>query len=107
MNITSEKVKIYAKEFNGKMYYRARISKKDKNGEYENAYIDVKLPKDITLQDKSEIEITKGFLSFYKNKEKKDVFYIVVQEYTTDEKITKIESFTAEELDDSTPDLPF
>ena len=106
MNITSEKVKIYAKEFNGKMFYRARLSKKDKNGQYENGYIDVKLPKDTTIEDKTEINITKGFLSFYKSKENKDVFYIVVQEFSKENATQEKTSYTAEELDEGM-ELPF
>jgi len=107
MNITGEKIKIYTKEFNGKMYYRARLSKKNQKGEYENAYIDVKLPKDMALQDKSEIEITKGFLSFYKNKEGKDVFYIVIQEIKQkQDEVTVVENVTTQDLDEGM-ELPF
>ena len=82
MNITSKDTTIYKKEYEGKTYYRARISKKNQNNEYENGYIDIKLPKDTELEDKTKIDITKGFMSFYKTKDKKDVFYIVVQEYS-------------------------
>ena len=81
MNITSNNTMIFKKEFDGKMHYRAGLSKKNQNGEYESAYIDVRMPREV--ENKTKINITKGFLSFYKNKENKDIFYIVIQEYST------------------------
>lgn len=118
MNITSNNTMIFAKEFNGKMYYRAGLSRKKDDKTYENGYIDVKLPKDVQLEDKTKINITKGFLSFYKTKDGKDNFYIVVQEFTTDAETKKAEiekdpyenfgtSITIDDLDNDTPDLPF
>lgn len=82
MNITSKDIMIYKKEYEGKTYYRAGLSRKKQDGSYEKGYIDVKLPKDVELDNQTKINITKGFLSFYKTKDKKDVFYIVVQEYS-------------------------
>ena len=116
MNITSNNTMIFAKEFNGKIYYRAGISTKDKYGKYISAYIDVKLPKGDSLPNKTKINITSGFLSFYKDKDNKDNFYIVIQTYTMDvvkeEKQEDIyanfgNSITVEELDKETLDLPF
>lgn len=114
MNITSKDIMIFSKEYNGKMYYRAGLSTKKQDGTYIKAYIDIKLPKGVELQNQTKIEITKGFLSFYKNKDNKDVFYIVVQEYAAEEKKeatdpyqamgSKIEEEQQEELD---LDLPF
>lgn len=118
MNITSNNTMIFAKEYNGKMFYRAGLSRKKDDKTYENGYIDVKLPKDVQLADKTKINITKGFLSFYKNKDKKDIFYIVVQEFTTDSGVKEEpkeedvyanygNSITAEQLDDEQLILPF
>lgn len=117
MNITSNNTMIFAKEFNGKMFYRAGLSRKNQNNEYEKAYIDVKLPKDVSIADRTKINITKGFLSFYKNKEKKDIFYIVIQEFTTDSGVKEEQKeedvysnfgtqITVEDLDKNM-DLPF
>jgi len=95
MNITSNNTMIFAKEFNGKMYYRAGLSKTNKDGNYENAYIDVKLPKGINLRDRSMVNITHGFLSFYyttNKEEKKELhWYIVIQGFTTDKQDKKEE----------------
>ena len=109
MNITSNGTTIYAKEFNGRMFYRAGISRKKEDGSYERAFIDVKLPKGNSVADKTKINIINGFLSFYKNKEGKDIFYIVVQDFVsgTEKKQENIgNSITVEELDENLP-LPF
>lgn len=117
MNITSNNTMIFAKEFNGKMYYRAGLSKTNKEGKYINGYIDVKLPKDVNIADKTKIKITKGFLSFYKTEDKKESWYVVIQEFTTETETKKEEkkddpyanfgnNITVEELDDQL-ELPF
>ena len=109
MNITSKDTMIFAKEFDGKMHYRAGLSSKNKDGEYESGYIDVRMPKGTELENKTKINITKGFLSFYKTKEGKDIWYIVVQEFTTQEQMQQevltVESKKAEDYDDLP--LPF
>ena len=84
MNITSNNTMIFAKEFDGKMHYRAGMSRKNQNNEYEKAYIDVRLPKDVSVADRTKINITKGFLTFYKTKDGKDIWYIVIQEFTAE-----------------------
>ena len=105
MNITSNNTMIFAKEFDGKMHYRAGMSRKNQNNEYEKAYIDVRLPKDVSIADRTKINITKGFLTFYKTKEGKDIWYIVVQEFTTEEtkdvEVLQVESKRAEDYDDN------
>lgn len=111
MNITSKEVMIFTKtDEKGKVHYKASLSNKNIKGEYENAYIDVRMPKNTEIKNKTKININKGFLSFinYKDKENKShtIWYIVVQEYTIDEEITKIESYTTDELDEGM-ELPF
>ena len=110
MNITSKNTMIFAKtDDKGKTHYRAGLSRKNEDEEYESGYIDVRLPKNTKLANKTKINITKGFLSFYNYTDKDNkyhtIWYIVVQEYTTDEEITKIETYTTEEIDDLP--LPF
>ena len=60
-------------------------------------YLSVQLPKGVELENKTMIEITKGFMSFYKTKEGLPKLKIVVMEYNTENKI--------EEIDER--DLPF
>lgn len=111
MNITSNNTMIFVKEENGKTHYRAGLSTKNVKGEYESGYIDVRMPKDTVLENKTKINITKGFLSFYNYKDKEDkkhtIWYIVVQEYTTE--LKKAEVYTVESIDadDEQLELPF
>ena len=77
MNI-SGKAKIWRKEMNGKNYYSTTISNKDMNGNWVNTYIPVQLPKDRELNNGTDIEIVKGFLSIYGQDKK---IKAVIQEY--------------------------
>ena len=103
MNITSNNTMIFKKEENGKVHYRAGLSTKKQDNSYDTAYIDVRLPKDTVLENKTKINITKGFLSFYNYTDKEDkkhtIWYIVVQEYTTEEQLKKAEVKVVESID--------
>lgn len=77
MNI-SGKAKIWRKEMNGNNYYSTTISNKDMNGNWVNTYIPVQLPKDRELNNGTDIEIVKGFLSIYGQDKK---IKAVIQEY--------------------------
>ena len=119
MNITSENTMIFAKEFDGKIHYRAGLSRKNQDGSYDKAYVDVKFPKGVEIVDRTKINITKGFLTFVnvtsKEGKKHAFWYIVIQEYTSAEEVKKEEptdpyeqfgnNITVEAIDDA--DLPF
>jgi len=119
MNITSNNTMIYRKDDeNGKVHYRAGLSTKNITGNYENGYIDIRLPKDISLENKTKINITKGFLSFYnyvtKDGRKNTIWYVVVQEYTTnvevkqEKELDPYEEFGKRiEVEQQSIDLPF
>ena len=92
MNITG-KTMIFKSEYG----YSTAISNKNQDGEYDKMYLSVQLPKGVELENKTMIEITKGFMSFYKTKEGLPKLKIVVMEYNTENKI--------EEIDER--DLPF
>lgn len=92
MNITGETL-IFRNEFG----YSTSISKKNQNGEYEKMYLSVQLPKGIELENKTKINITKGFLSFYKNKQGLPQVKIVVMEYKTDEEVQEREAIQNEQ----------
>ena len=106
MNITSKNIMIFKKEINGKVHYRAGLSNKKQDNTYDTTYIDVKLPKGIDLDNKTKIEITKGFLSFFKTKEGTTIFYIIVQEFSKENATQEKTSYTTEELDEDMV-LPF
>lgn len=75
------KIMIFRKEYNGKNVYSTNISNKDINGEYTNMYISVQLPKGIELENKTNIEITKGFLSFYSAKDGSQKLKLVIMDF--------------------------
>ena len=58
---------------NDKGFYSTTISKKNKDGEYENAYIPVSFKKGVELENRDRINVTNGFLTFdsYTDKEGK------------------------------------
>ena len=83
--ITKYPITIYRKKFEDKICYSTRISKKDKEGNYQNAFIPVQFKKDINVEDRSKIMIMNGWLDFYINKENKPVFTIFISEFSTEE----------------------
>ena len=97
MNITG-KTMIFKSEYG----YSIAISNKNQEGTYDKMYVQVQLPKGIELENKTMIEITKGFITFYKTKDGLSKLKIIVMEYNTDEKIDGNDAF---EL--TTDDLPF
>lgn len=80
MNITG-KTMIFKSQYG----YSTTISKKNQDGEYERMYVSIQLPKNMELENKTVIEITNGFLSFYNTKDGLPKIKIVVREFTTDE----------------------
>jgi len=76
MNITG-KTKIYK----GMYGYSCSISNKQQDGSYNTMFMQLQLPKGIEPADKSIIEITKGFISFYQTKDGKQVPKIVVLDF--------------------------
>lgn len=92
MNIIGE-ILIFRNEFG----YSTSISRKNQNGEYERMYISVQLPKGVELENKTKINITKGFLSFYKNKQGLPQIKVVVMEYKTNEEVQEREAIQNEQ----------
>ncbi len=112
MNITSKNTMIFVKEDeNLKKHYRAGLSSKKQDGTYDNAYIDVRMPKGTDIEDRTKINITKGFLSFYNYKDKDDkqhtIWYVVVQEYNKQEETKDDEVYVVQNIKDEELELPF
>jgi hypothetical protein len=76
----TDKTTIFRNDYQGKVFYSATISKKDKDGEWQNTTIGIQFPKSVDLKDKTKINIEKAWLTFYL-KEKKPVFYIMCTEF--------------------------
>ena len=64
MNIVNDRPVMVFKNDKGK--YSVGISKKNQNGEYENAYFPIQFNKSVELEDKTLIKINTAWLSFYK-----------------------------------------
>lgn len=67
MNIESEKPKMVYKYTTNKgiEMYSLGLSKKDKEGNYTNGFINCKFRKDIKLENKTKIQIKSAWLDFY------------------------------------------
>lgn len=92
MNISGE-IMIFKNEYG----YSTSISRKNQNGEYEKMYLSVQLPKGVELENKTKINITKSFLSFYKNKQGLPQIKVVVMEYKTNEEVQEREAIQNED----------
>ena len=102
MQITTKyPITIYRKEFKDKVIYSTRISKKDKEGNYQNAFIPVQFKKDINVEDRSKIKILNGWLDFYINKDNKPVFSIFISQFSTEEGDVFQDFGDSVELDDT------
>lgn len=97
MNITGKTI-CYKNEFG----YSTAISNKKQDGTYERMYVSLQLPKGVEVENKTYIEITKGFLAFYKDKNGLPKLKIVAMEIKQDE--PKQETFEEAYVPD---DLPF
>ena len=85
MDITG-KATIYSKEVakqDGTMFtsYQMSLSKKIEEGKWEKAYIPCNFKKGVVVENKSQINVQKGWLDFYTNKENKKVITAFVSEF--------------------------
>lgn len=87
-----------------KGFYSTGISNKLMDGSWDNDYFPVQFKKGVEVENKSKINITNGFLTFYrdKNNENKPVFKIIVLDFT---QVGDAIEDTASTFDNS--DLPF
>ena len=107
MNITGL-CRIFKKELNGKELYSTSISSKNQNGDWDKMYLSVQLPRNVVLENGTDINITKGFLSFYKTNEGLPKIKIVIQEFQTKEEMEEREAIQEadnylQNFDDSLP----
>lgn len=72
--------------FKGEYGYSTAISKKNEDGTYDKMYLSIQLPKGIELENKTKINITNGFLTFYKTKEGLPKPKIVVMQFESEYK---------------------
>lgn len=88
MNIQDDRpYKIYIKDYEGKRYYKVKISKKQQDGTYDNGYMDIRFKEDKGIKDKDIVYLRNAFLTYWKDKEKITHFYIQVMDYETMEQV--------------------
>ena len=81
MEITSNRDEIiFRKDYNGKPIYSIGLSKKKKDGTYENGYMTVNFKEGTNIQNKSKIRIKSAWLNWYL-KEGKTIPTIFINEY--------------------------
>ena len=112
MNITNDRNVIVYKNKYGK--YSVMISKKNMDGEYENAFIPIQFNKEVELENKTTIKIVNAWLSFYELTKEDGTtetrFFIRCSDFKEipndlDKLTTKTETQTQFDYDDS--ELPF
>lgn len=81
--------------------YSTSISNKKEDGSYENMFIAVNFRKGVSVENKTKINVTNGFLSFYKTKENVAKPKIVIMEFETENNSSKNEVIAEDD------DLPF
>ena len=81
MNISGNTI-IFKNEYG----FSTTISNKNQEGQYENMRVSVQLPKGVELENKTKINVTKGFISFYKTKEGLPKPKFVIQEFESEYK---------------------
>jgi len=81
MQITG-KLMVFKNEYNGKTFYNTSIGSKQQDGTYENMSLNLQLPRDTHLHNKSSINVHKGFLSFYTKHDGTKVPKLIVMEFT-------------------------
>ena len=86
--------------FKNENTYSIGIMKKDTNGEKQYASILANFRKGVELENKTKIVINNAWLSFYKNQEGKNIFYVFIENFT------KVEE-PAEQPADQKDKLPF
>jgi hypothetical protein len=85
-----------------KGFYSVSISNKLMDGTYDNAFFPIQFKKDVVLENKTDINITNGWLKFYRDKDKNPVFQIMALEFT---QVGDAVEDTATTFDNN--DLPF
>lgn len=75
-------------------FYKVGLSKKDRNGNYINGYLNVRFKKGVSLENKTKISIKNGFIDFYLDKNNNTVPFVMVLEF---EKVEEQKKETKEE----------
>ena len=100
MNVVFDRpVMIFRNEYDNIVFYKLGVSKKLQDGTYENGYLDCKFKKDVELDNKTKINPTKAWISFYNNKDRRTIPYIFINEFEIVDDI-----YEEVDMDDILPD---
>ena len=81
MNLEAGKiVMVFCKEFDDKKLYSIGLSKKNKNGGYDNGFMSVRFKKGVEVRNKTRIKIKDAWLSF-NVKDNKTFPYIFINDF--------------------------
>lgn len=70
-------VMVFCKEFEGRKLYSIGLSKKNKNGGYDNGFMSVRFKKDVVVNNKTRIKLKDAWLSFNTNEGKTFPFIFI------------------------------
>lgn len=73
-------VMVFMKEYDNRKLYSIGLSKKNKNGAYENGFISARFKKGVELENKTRIKVKDSWLSFNIN-ENKTFLYIFINDF--------------------------
>lgn len=112
-------VMVFVKEYEDKKLYSIGLSKKNKQGGYDNGYISARFKKDIILENKTRIKIKEAWLSFNTNENKTFPYvfinkFEVISEAKPKEESNPFEEFgksikteVQDQIEITSDDLPF
>ena len=99
---------VHAREGQYGTMYSLQLSKKNKDDQWENGYINAQFKKDVVVPNGSKINITSGWLTFYKAKEdNRTVVQIFVNEFEILEEGTPKETSDSFKTTENPNDLSF
>lgn len=84
MNIQTDKMQmVFRRDTDYGTNYTIGMSRKKQDGTYDNAYFPVQFKKNVELENKTNIYIKDAWLTFYKTKDMKTIFYIFINDFNT------------------------
>lgn len=74
-------VMIFRNVFDSGVSYSTTISYKNVDGEYKNAFINVKFKKNVDVENKQQIIVKNAWLDFYQSKDGRNVFFLFINDF--------------------------
>ena len=106
-NVTAENQMIFKHDSSRGATYTTSLSKKLKDGTWENGFITIQFKNDVVIEGREKIDIINAWLTFYKNKEDKVIPYIFCSEFVKTGTNTEMPSYTPITGDGAFDDVPF